>query len=142
MVRYVDRLANEWEKYGKIIVAVDFDDTISPWGFDAGYIASTGIVPLLRRCQEVGIYTVCFTACAADRHDEVRRVFESHGLALDSINSNPISLPYGNQNKIYANIFLDDRAGIIESLRILEAAMLKRIGQMQVNKTVELNDVA
>ena len=32
---------------------------------------------------------------------------------VDTINQNPLSLPYdSNDNKIYANIFLDDKAGL------------------------------
>ena len=33
-------------------------------------------------------------------------------------------LPYGNNGKIYANIYLDDRAGLEEALIILEKALL------------------
>ena len=29
-VRYLNRLINEWKLHGKIIIACDFDDTISP----------------------------------------------------------------------------------------------------------------
>jgi len=31
--KHVERLALEWARHGKIIIAVDFDDTISPWKF-------------------------------------------------------------------------------------------------------------
>ena len=34
------------------------------------------------------------------------------GIVLDSINKNPIPMPYGNHGKIYYNILLDDRAGL------------------------------
>jgi hypothetical protein len=46
-------------------------------------------------------------------------------LVIDSINENPINLPYGHHGKIYANIYLDDRAGLNEALNILEFAMYK-----------------
>jgi len=28
---FLDRLVTEWEQHGKIIIACDYDDTISPW---------------------------------------------------------------------------------------------------------------
>ena len=30
-IPYLERLEEEWKMHGKIIVAVDYDDTISPW---------------------------------------------------------------------------------------------------------------
>lgn len=76
-----------------------------------------GVVKL---AKEVGAYVVVFTACKEDRHPEIISFCKSKGLEIDTINSTPINLPYGNQNKIYANIFIDDRAGLEESLEILE----------------------
>lgn len=32
--RFLLRLIQEWEQYGKIIIAVDFDDTISPFRYN------------------------------------------------------------------------------------------------------------
>ena len=31
MKKYIDRLVNEWQSHGKIIIGVDFDSTISPY---------------------------------------------------------------------------------------------------------------
>jgi hypothetical protein len=54
-------------------------------------------------------------------------------LEIDGINTTPIDLPYGNNKKIYANIFIDDRAGLNESLNILEMAMYRIRGSRQLN---------
>lgn len=122
-IPYLNRLINEWKQHGKIIVAVDFDDTISPWkleGFDP-----EETINILKIVKQVGAYLVVFTACNPDRYDEIREYCHSIGLPVDTINETPIDLPYGKHGKIYANIFIDDRAGINEALRILEMAAYK-----------------
>jgi hypothetical protein len=117
---YLDRLVGEWEQHGKIIIACDFDDTISPWkmhGADFKHVIST-----LKVAQQTGAYIVIFTACDESRYAEIREYCSKEGLKIDSINKTPIDLPYGKNGKVYANIFIDDRAGLNEALNILEMA--------------------
>lgn len=119
-IPYLNRLEREWKQYGKIIIAVDFDDTISPWkleGFDP-----TETIDILKIACEVGAYIAIFSACNPDRYDDIRSYCHEIGLQVDSINKTPIDLPYGKNGKIYANIYVDDRGGINEALRILELA--------------------
>lgn len=125
MNKYTQRLIKEWKAYGKIIIAVDFDDTIYPWGYknNEDLVRLKEIVKLLQIAKETGAFITIFTCSAPDRHEEIQKYCESIQLPIDSINSNPISLPYGNHGKIYANLFLDDRAGLDEALKILEDAM-------------------
>jgi hypothetical protein len=126
---YLDRLVKEWTEHGKIIIAVDFDDTISPWkmtDFDF-----SKVIDILIKAKQTGAYIVIFTACSSERFDEIRNYCSSKGLEIDSINENPIPLPYGQHRKIYANIFIDDRAGLNESLNILEFAMYKIRGSKE-----------
>jgi hypothetical protein len=128
---YVERLESEWETHGKIIIGVDYDDTISPWkmnGFDFERVIKT-----LKIAKETGAYIVIFTACSSDRDNEILAYCASKGLEIDRINENPIDLQYGNTKKIYANIFIDDRAGILESLDILELAMYRIRGKKASN---------
>jgi hypothetical protein len=54
-------------------------------------------------------------------------------LEIDGINKTPIDLPYGNDKKIYANVFIDDRAGLNEALNILEMAMYRVRGSRNNN---------
>jgi hypothetical protein len=123
--KYVGRLFDEWVQHGKIIIAVDYDDTISPWKWnsvddqeDMAYV-----IELLKKCKYTGAYVVVWSACNPDRFDEIRGYCKDKGLEIDSINQNPIDLPYGKDKKIYANIYLDDRAGLKEALAILETTM-------------------
>lgn len=137
MNKYINRLFEEWKMHGRIIIAVDFDDTISPWKFSEKEILNSNIDSILRKAKSIGAYIVCFTACDEDRHKEIKSRFKSLNIDLDTINQNPIKLPYGNQNKIYANIFLDDRAGLEQSIEILESAMYKYIGYIKENEKID-----
>lgn len=119
--KYVDRLRKEWEQYGKIIIAVDFDDTISPWKWSKEELQDT--INVIKEAQSVGAYVAIFTACSPDRYKEISEYASSLGIRVDSINQNPIEVPYGNNNKIYANIFLDDRAGLEEAKDILKTCI-------------------
>lgn len=120
--RYIDRLTSEWKEHDKIIIACDYDDTIKNWKFE-DYETMDKTLGVLRQAKEIGAFIVLFTASDEGRYPEMTEYCKRHGVILDSINKNPISLPYGNNGKIYANIFLDDRAGILESLYILEGAI-------------------
>lgn len=123
IIPYVDRLESEWIQHGKIIIGIDFDDTISPWrmsDFDFDSVIKT-----LKVAKETGAYLVIFTACNEERYSEIITYCQSKGLEIDRINETPIELQYGNKSKIYANIFIDDRAGLLESLDILEMAMYR-----------------
>lgn len=140
--RYVDRLYDEWVQYGKIIIAIDFDDTFAPWKLNTTeYLESIGVYSTLRTARATGAYLTCHTACNEDRYEEIQNYFKGKNLELDSINQNPIELPYGNQNKIYANLFLDDRAGLLEALQILNDAMYRYRGYLNTkNITVQNTD--
>lgn len=123
--KYKTRLYQEWKQHGKIIIAVDYDDTLFPWKYkspeDLANLDKT--IQLLRTAKETGAYIVIFTCSDPDRHEEIQAYCEKIRLPIDAINSNPIDLPYGKHGKVYANIFLDDRAGLTESLEQLEEVM-------------------
>lgn len=136
MNKYAFRLAEEWKQHGKIIIAVDWDDTLSPWKLHKEHELHP-VWSLLKTCKYTGAYITIFTACNEDRYPEIMKYCEKKGLIPDSINQNPINLPYGNQNKVYANIFLDDRAGLDEAMRILEQALYIHNGYLQSIKDLD-----
>jgi len=123
MEKYIDRLVKEWEQHGKIIIAADYDSTIAYWPTIENQEDIDRTVKLLQIAHETGAYIVIFTACKADRHLAIQNHCEELRLPISGINIQPVPLPYGNQNKIYANVFLDDRAGLSQALDILESAM-------------------
>ena len=115
--RLYKRLKEEFEKHGKLIIAVDFDDTVFNTHNNPGW-AYTGVVETLLRWQE-NAEIICWTASLPDRYEFIRGVFNAHGIQLSGININAPGIePRGP--KIYANIYLDDRScGLEQALRCL-----------------------
>lgn len=142
MNKYVERLFNEWKQYGKIIIAIDFDDTISPWKMttEEDKKKYEKILKLLKDCKYTGAYLSIWSACTPDRYQSITDYCNQYGIVPDSINRNPIELPYGNHVKMYANIFLDDRAGLDEAIDTLTQALYKYRGYLQEQKVSEQNN--
>lgn len=119
------RLRDELARYGKLIIAVDFDDTVfdshrNGWEY-------WDVINMLYNWQQTGrAYIVCWTASDTSRYQFIYQHFKKHGIELDGINMTaPWMEPRGP--KIYANIYLDDRScGLQESLTILDE-LLKEV---------------
>lgn len=112
------RLQNELAKYGKLIIAVDFDDTV----YDTHQHGWTyyDVLNCIEGWQEAGkAYIICWTSSDTDRYHIIYDYFKCNGIELDAINFNaPWIEPKGP--KIYANIYLDDRScGLQEAVSIL-----------------------
>lgn len=135
MNKYVERLYREWQQHGKIIISVDYDDTIFPWGLNNKEDMERTI-KLVQIAHQTGAYIVIFTASDPSRHEEIQKHCESIRLPIVSINVNPIELPYGKNGKIYYNINLCDRSGLTQALDILEEAMYKIRGDQMKNLTL------
>jgi hypothetical protein len=121
--KLVSRLLNEWIKHGKIIIACDFDDTIRPWKDFSTAEDSEEVMASLRNACSLGATIVINTATTPNRYPQILSYCEQKNLVVEpEINKNPVELPYGNHGKVYANIFIDDRAGLTEALEILDEA--------------------
>lgn len=141
MDKYTQRLFEEWKQHGKIIIAVDFDDTISIWRKDFNKEDIQRTIDLLKQAYYTGAYITVFTACNQDRYEDIQKYCEELQIPINSINKTPVdNIPYGKNGKIYSNIFLDDRAGLTQALDILENAMYQFRGWQQEQKN--LTDVA
>jgi hypothetical protein len=113
------RLYNVWAKHKKLIVAVDFDDTLKPFTKIEDNEDYEEVWSVLRKCNELGFYVVLFTASVPQRYQMMLEWCAEKRIKIDSINSNPVPLKDGNNGKIYYNILLDDKAGLGQSLNIL-----------------------
>lgn len=133
MNKYKERLFKEWKTYGKIIISVDYDSTISPWPSIDNQEDIKRVIEILQIAHNTGAYIVINTCSKPDRYEAIQKHCDELKIPIDSINQNPMELPYGNHGKIYANIYLDDRGGLLEALDILETAMYKIRGE-QSNK--------
>jgi hypothetical protein len=115
--RCVDRLFREYLKHPKLIIASDFDSTL----FDVHGAGHTfpAVISLLKECAALGFYIVVFTASADSRWPEIRAEMDRLGIPVSAINTNPIPLPYGHQGKIFYNLLIDDRCGLLQAFDIL-----------------------
>jgi len=113
-----NRLYKEYQTHKKLIVAIDFDDTV--FDFHKEGHTYDRVFDVLFECQNLGFYIVLFTGTPKEKWPEQIKYLDQFGIHVDSVNTNPLPLPFGNDGKIYYNILLDDRAGLGESLSILE----------------------
>lgn len=135
--KYVDRLVKEWNEHFKIILAVDFDSTLSYWPTIDNPNDIYRTIKLIRECQATGCYVVIHTASDPNRHEEILNYCERNGIVVATINETPLSLPYGKSgSKIFYNHQLCDRSGLLEALDILEKALYLRREQIQYSKPV------
>ena len=108
------RLLSEYEKYGSLVVAYDFDNTV--YDFHKVGNTYTQVINLLRALKSIGCYLIIFTA-NEDQHF-VEKYCEEQNIPYDAINQNP---PFysSKARKIYYNILLDYRAGLKEAYDLL-----------------------
>lgn len=117
----IERLTNEWLEHDKIVLAVDYDDTIFHWRHRSVEKCNKTI-KLVKWVQSIGAYIMIHTSSDEDRYPEILEYCNSIGLKVDSINKNPIDLPYGTQGKPYYNWQLCDRSGLVYAEHVLEKA--------------------
>lgn len=117
----VNRLLREHSKHPRLIVACDFDDTVFP--YHGGSSTHERVIRLLQRCSARDFHIVVFTASSPDRYPFMQTYLSERGIKVSSVNTNPISLPFGNHGKVYYNILLDDRAGLGQACDVLEGLM-------------------
>ncbi len=113
----LNRLGTEYQKHKKLVVALDFDDTV--YDFHKQGHRYDLVLGLIRRCQKLGFYIMLFTGSEPDRHLSQAAYLLENGIIVDSVNENPFPMPIGNHGKPYYNILLDDRAGLGEAFNTL-----------------------
>lgn len=112
----LQRLIEQYQKQDKIIIAYDFDDTVSPC-----YCANcTEVQSVLRMSKEnLNAYFIVYTS--NNNHIGIKKFLDFHGLPYDAINQNAPFVPFNNpEDKLFYNIFLDDKAGLGEAVRTLK----------------------
>ncbi|MFV1457452.1 hypothetical protein [Bacillus mycoides] len=104
------RLVKEWERYGSIVVAYDFDNTVYDYHQEGQTYES--VIQLLHECKENGAYLMVYTARKDNELEFVKEYLEQNNIPYDSINETPNFIPCKGGKKLYYNILLDDRAGL------------------------------
>lgn len=130
----IDRLYKEYKAHPKLIIAVDHDDSI--YDFHSAGHEYPEVIELVKKCHKLGFWIVLFTATGKEKWFYLQKWWERNmGFPPDSININPIPLPFGNDGKIYYNILLDDRSGLAQSVDILQGLIAKIESKKFYNET-------
>lgn len=119
MKKYIERLFNEWKEHGNIIIGLDFDDTIFPYREDI--TDHEEVIATVKLAVSTGARVIIYTGSAPDRYDFIKSYCDKIGIKITAINEN-IIIPFGDNRKIYCNVYIDDRAGLTEALNILRQA--------------------
>lgn len=108
--RCARRLLWEYRRYDKLIVGVDFDNTIRPVKEDS---SCKEIIELLRRCSQDPKITLClWSVCPNGEEQDKVEYCKSLGINIDYINESPFKIGEWKGKKEFFNILLDDRAGL------------------------------
>ena len=110
-----DRLIEEYNRHGNIIIGVDFDDTINDT-FNRG-INTSLLVGMLRTLQQDHNCTLCVWTANQDE-TLVRNKWKELNLNIDHYNTSPLANKFPGP-KPYFNILLDDRAGLDSAYKTL-----------------------
>lgn len=127
------RLLNEWLKYGKLVIAYDYDNTVFDY-HNEGH-TYTQVIDLLRKCKALGAHLIVFTASEPHRYEEIKSYLNENKVPFDAINENPDFVPF-KTSKIYYNILLDDRAGLESAYKSLLAVTEKYEETLKQSKSL------
>lgn len=112
-----ERLLREYRLHGKLIVAYDFDNTVFDYHMNGG--TYDNIINLLNRCHKLGFYLIVFTCNHESKYEQIANYLNKSNIPYSSINENCPDIDFAH-NKIYYNILLDDRAGLISAYEDLK----------------------
>lgn len=104
-----NRLVEEYKKYGKLIFCVDYDDTL--YDFHKKGRTYDDMFNLLKRWEKYS-EVIILTGNGEDKYDEISKYLVEHGLKFKGINCDSSVKVLGR--KAYANVYIDDRAGLIQ----------------------------
>ena len=111
------KLVEQYQKTNQLIVAYDFDDTVSPLHSSGCWRAASAI----RKAKEV-LNAYCIVYTCNDNYAKIIKYLDENNIPWDAINENAPFISFGGGDcKIYYNILLDDKAGLHQAIEDLEA---------------------
>lgn len=124
------RLKDDYIKHGYLIIAYDFDDTVSNYS-GAKYPEAAGwthdkIIKLLQDWRDYAKFILFTARNTEDTIQEAVAFIRANQIPMDAVNMNLPGIPYGNTTKVYYNILIDDKAGLGWPYKALRA-LLKEI---------------
>lgn len=104
-----ERLLNEYRKYDRLIVGIDFDNTIKP--IDPNN-SCNDVITLLQRCSQDSKIVLCLWSISTNKDEEKSKLDHCAkiGIKIDYVGSSPYQI--GSGPKQFFNVLLDDRAGL------------------------------
>ena len=118
----IEKLKEDYNTHGKIIVAYDFDDTVEPSKIN---YSCDSVVKLLQLCSEFSdIEMICYTArTKTEDIKNVKESLKSLGIKFDAINDDcpriKREMEHIHDSKVLFSVFLDNRAGLKQAYDIL-----------------------
>ncbi len=126
-----NRLKTEWNKYGKIIVAYDVDSTVLPFHEEEANDDYSVVHDLIKELHQLNCTLIVFTAAEESRWETIKEKLKKIDLPYNYFNQSPPEIPgLAAKGKVYANIYLDDRASLYASVELLQ----KLIAEIKINK--------
>lgn len=119
---YVNKLVKQWEKYGKIIIAVDWDDTLVGHSTNNKETCKE-VCKLISGAQKLGAKVILWTCRRwIDIGIYAEQLAFENKFKINEVNPiEPFKENYSH--KPYCNILLDDKAGLEQSMAILKEAI-------------------
>lgn len=123
-INYYQTLENVYKKYLNVIVAFDFDNTV--FDYHKKGIDFSPVINLLQKCNKLNFKLICFTSNYGDRlkfiEYYIKEVLNLKGVIINKAEGRSSISP---GEKPYANIYLDDKAGLKESYKRLNKLITK-----------------
>ena len=109
------RLVEQYKKMDRLIIAYDFDDTVSPYYSRSCNRAASAI----RMAREyLNAYLIVYT-CNQDE-EKLKKYLDKNKIPYDAINENAPFIHFNKKGKLYYNLLLDDKAGLHQAIEDLE----------------------
>ncbi len=128
----LSKLKKSWDDHKSIIVGVDFDDTVFPFNnankenVDRCALVRALLTTLKSDINDYGgDCCIClYTVADAQSLPYKIEIMKLYGLEADFVNEGPLDEKWGNPKKPFFNILLDDKAGLNESIEVLEELLI------------------
>lgn len=109
------RLVEQYQANERLIIAYDFDDTVSPYHSSNCWRAQS----VIRAAREyLNAYLIVYTSNPDE--EKVKKFLEKENIPYDVINENAPFVHFNNKGKVYYNLLLDDKAGLHQAINDLE----------------------
>lgn len=126
----VNRLLEEWKTHNRLIVAYDFDGTVNGNDLGTNGVECTKMIKLLQRCKQNGCTLIVFTARREKDYPKIAKWLTDNNVPFDYINENVPDMKKDETNKIFYNIFFDDRTGMGQAYNIMTTVLDIRESQV------------